>query len=479
MASIYETYVDNHADLTETWEDIKKDPNALDEDNSSSRYWLVENQIEPTKHALGKKHWELVQLQGLKGYSLPSGTTADQANVESSSKGHFDEDKQVAEANTEMAKFGKAFYDKINSMKAAWPTMSQAEKDAVEFDPLRENYILPSGENPYEQFVQNYPNLRQTWSDISQGKDTLSARYWLGEMNLIKEIGLDVDDPFTEAQRIDAGYPSSGKEKEPTSYVTMTSCFVDGVQVELVDGSEKNVSEISVGDEVKTDKGDGVVTKIYPSKAGGQKLYGFNDKEPFVTEAHPFMTQDGWKKISDVTEGDTLYRNGKGIVTVESITSIEIPEDTPVYNFHVDGHETYFADGYLVHNKTYDTSDVHVGGAGSPYLGTAYKRPGVLDWQDIMPTDTRLASQRGLIADKGALYQPHSRAADIPTGLLNYRVPQDLYKEVTYGGKKLVTKRMLWTTTRLAPRTHSVHCSVNIQPEWEQPRQVPETICIE
>jgi len=138
-------------------------------------------------------------------------------------------------------------------------------------------------------------------------------------------------------------------------YTVYSSCFVDGVRVELVDGSEKNVSEISVGDEVKTDKGDGVVTKIYPSKAGGQKLYGFNDKEPFVTEAHPFMTQDGWKKISEVTEGDTLYRNGKGIVTVESITSTEIPEDTPVYNFHVDGHETYFADGYLVHNKTYGT----------------------------------------------------------------------------------------------------------------------------
>ena len=158
-------------------------------------------------------------------------------------------------------------------------------------------------------------------------------------------------------------------------YTVYSSCFVDGVQVELVDGSEKNVSEISVGDEVKTDKGDGVVTKIYPSKAGGQKLYGFNDKEPFVTEAHPFMTQDGWKKISEVTEGDTLYRNGKGIVTVESITSKDIPEDTPVYNFHVDGHETYFADGYLVHNKTYAPGyepggPNFVPGTGSGIIGT-------------------------------------------------------------------------------------------------------------
>ena len=216
MASIYEIYVDNHADLTETWEDIKKDPNATDENNSSSRYWLVENQIEPTKHALGKKHWELVQLQGLKGYSLPSGTTADQANVESGTKGHFDEDKQVAEANAEMAKFGKYFFDQNEAMKKAWPTMTQEQKDAVEYDPLRENYILPSGANPYEQLVQNYPDLRQTWLDISQGKDTESARYWLGERNLIKEIDLDVVDPYNVAQRVDAGYPPSGKEQPPS-----------------------------------------------------------------------------------------------------------------------------------------------------------------------------------------------------------------------------------------------------------------------
>ena len=208
---------------------------------------------------------------------------------------------------------------------------------------------------------------------------------------------------------------------------TMSSCFVDGVQVELVDGSEKNVSEINIGDEVKTDKGDGVVTKIYPSKAGGQKLYGFNDKEPFVTEAHPFMTQDGWKKISEVTEGDTLYRNGKGIVTVESIISKEIPEDTPVYNFHVDGHETYFADGYLVHNKTYapgyEPGGIYSqGGPGGGFApGFFGGNPGVLNnatpgflgsealnpyfsnyenWSQFMPTNYSLAQQGG------ALYQP-------------------------------------------------------------------------
>ena len=133
----------------------------------------------------------------------------------------------------------------------------------------------------------------------------------------------------------------------------ISSCFVAGVQVELADGVEKNITEISVGDIVKTQDGNGSVVKVFHSKAGKQKLYGFNDKEPFVTEAHPFMTQDGWKKISELEVGDTLYRNGLGIDTVDSIESKEIAEDTPVYNFHVNNQENYYADGYLVHNKSY------------------------------------------------------------------------------------------------------------------------------
>ena len=142
-------------------------------------------------------------------------------------------------------------------------------------------------------------------------------------------------------------------KKPPTLIGPISSCFVAGVKVELADGIEKNITEISVGDIVKTQDGSGSVVKVFHSKAGKQKLYGFNDKEPFVTEAHPFMTQDGWKKVSELEVGDTLYRNGLGLDTVNSIESKEIPEDTPVYNFHVDKQENYYAGSYLVHNKTY------------------------------------------------------------------------------------------------------------------------------
>jgi hypothetical protein len=52
-----------------------------------------------------------------------------------------------------------------------------------------------------------------------------------------------------------------------------------------------------------------------------------------------------------VKVGDTLYRNGLGLDTVRSIESKDVPADTPVFNFHVDAHENYYAAGYLVHNK--------------------------------------------------------------------------------------------------------------------------------
>ena len=84
--------------------------------------------------------------------------------------------------------------------------------------------------------------------------------------------------------------PTTPTRKPPTLIGPISTCFVAGVQVELADGIEKNITEISVGDIVKTQDGNGSVVKVFHSKAGKQKLYGFNDKEPFVTEAHPFMT---------------------------------------------------------------------------------------------------------------------------------------------------------------------------------------------
>ena len=139
------------------------------------------------------------------------------------------------------------------------------------------------------------------------------------------------------------------------------ACFVDGVMVELADGSYKNISKIEEGDLVKTDKGSSEVGKPWSGPIEDQRLFGFNGEKPFVTGKHPFMTQNGWKHCFEIEQGDTLYRNGKGEVKVESIDYEEVPEDTLIYNFHVHKDSTYYANDYLVHNKGNSG-----GGAGNP-----------------------------------------------------------------------------------------------------------------
>ena len=183
---------------------------------------------------------------------------------------------------------------------------------------------------------------------ISEGSTTQDNEQSAGRVAAMEDLSGAIPDRHGKYVGAFAG---AGEWKPPEKLYEYDSCFIEGVQVELADGIEKDVAEISIGDVVKTKDGEGAVVKVFHSKAGKQRLYGFNEKEPFVTEAHPFMTQDGWKKISEVKVGDTLYRNGLGLDTVESIQSKDVPADTPVFNFHVDTHENYYAAGYLVHNK--------------------------------------------------------------------------------------------------------------------------------
>ena len=139
------------------------------------------------------------------------------------------------------------------------------------------------------------------------------------------------------------------------------ACFVDGVMIELPDGSHKNISQIEEGDLVKTENGSERVGKPWSGPIEDRRLFGFNGEKPFVTGQHPFMTQDGWKHCFEIERGDTLYRNGKGEVKVESIDYEEVPEDTLIYNFHVHDDPSYYANDYLVHNKGNSG-----GGAGNP-----------------------------------------------------------------------------------------------------------------
>jgi hypothetical protein len=147
----------------------------------------------------------------------------------------------------------------------------------------------------------------------------------------------------------------------PSYYPT---CFIADTVVQMADGTNKNIQDVKIGDILKGEKTNNKVLGFHDPKLNDKKLYSFNGGRYFVTAEHPFKTIDGWKSINPVltakenigitvTElkvGDTLITE-TGKVLLKTIDSKNDKADTQLYNFILDGDHTYYADGYLVHNK--------------------------------------------------------------------------------------------------------------------------------
>jgi hypothetical protein len=143
-----------------------------------------------------------------------------------------------------------------------------------------------------------------------------------------------------------------------------TSCFTANTVVTLSDGRKEDIQDVKVGDILKGETTNNKVLGLHRPTLDG-KLYSLNGGRYFVTEEHPFKTLTGWKsinptktltenigvKVTELKVGDTLITD-KGQVLLKSINSKEGKENTGLYNFILDGDHTYYADGYLVHNKS-------------------------------------------------------------------------------------------------------------------------------
>ena len=141
------------------------------------------------------------------------------------------------------------------------------------------------------------------------------------------------------------------------------SCFVAGTLVTMEDGTLKKIEEVEIGDKVKGEEGVNMVTDYDHPPLGDRKLYSINNGDAFVTSEHPFETLEGWKSIDpedtaketdlDVKKLDVgdIIITGKDDVKVDSIEEHDGNAEDTVYNFILNGDRTYYADGYLVHNK--------------------------------------------------------------------------------------------------------------------------------
>ena len=166
-------------------------------------------------------------------------------------------------------------------------------------------------------------------------------------------------------------------------YVHEWTCFPAGTKVLMENGNQKNIEEINVGDAVvsqseKGNKSESRVTALDQPIRDHMCQINFEGGEDLkLTDEHPLFTQDGWKsinpkntfrenpnlKVGKLKEGDQVAKADGATAKVKDFTCWS--EKVQTYNLILDnGANTYFADGFLTHNKG--------GGGGSWAVGAVY-----------------------------------------------------------------------------------------------------------
>ena len=136
------------------------------------------------------------------------------------------------------------------------------------------------------------------------------------------------------------------------------------------DQTEKKIEEVKVGDRVESQSENGkksisTVTDLErPVRENLCQIDFANGESLRLTSEHPVFTQEGWKAIdikatgqevpglavTELREGDKLVKADGTLVGVNSFACWSTSVQT--YNLILDGEaRTYFAGGFLVHNK--------------------------------------------------------------------------------------------------------------------------------
>jgi hypothetical protein len=150
------------------------------------------------------------------------------------------------------------------------------------------------------------------------------------------------------------------------------SCFVAGTLVTMADGTKKAIEDVQIGEMLLGQDGytNRVIAFDHPPLAG-RDLIGINGNGKFMTPEHPLFTKNGWRSFSaatferqfpdmlnlnvkDLQIGDEIQKEDGSWLTVNSLEVFENEPEQTVYNFILDGNNTYFADGLLAHNRGAD-----------------------------------------------------------------------------------------------------------------------------
>ena len=140
-------------------------------------------------------------------------------------------------------------------------------------------------------------------------------------------------------------------------YSDYPGCFLAGTKISMANSSSKKVEDIEIGDRVlsfysKNKLTSASVSKLFSRLADHYYLLKTENHEINVTEEHPFYIGEEFKRIKEFSIGDKIYVLESGKLVPEKIVHKElIKKQVKIYNFRVEESQTYFANGFAVHNK--------------------------------------------------------------------------------------------------------------------------------
>lgn len=171
------------------------------------------------------------------------------------------------------------------------------------------------------------------------------------------------------------------------------SCFIAGTRILMADGCERPIETLRVGDRVRDRHGQSNrIQAIERVALGARRLYGLNHLPPFFTAEHPFLTTRGWAAIAPAmtrTENPALavlplftgmhllgWSEGGSAgnlalaphlvdLPVASLSWVDAPPATALFNLILDGSHSYVANGLIVHNKGGDGGGNSGSGGGN------------------------------------------------------------------------------------------------------------------
>ena len=149
-------------------------------------------------------------------------------------------------------------------------------------------------------------------------------------------------------------------------------CFVAGTQILMGDGTNKNIEDIKILDEIMSyDIANNLlvkssVQKLHKTSNKQTYIINYKDNSLHTTQCHPlYCIEKGWVSINplatkelhglDVEKlevGDKLFDKNADYLEITSIEVIDNEIDIPTYNLiEIYRHNNYFANDVLVHNK--------------------------------------------------------------------------------------------------------------------------------